>query len=75
MIAAVCQLRTETEQAVTMEKAARMVREAAQSGADIVVLPEMFNCPYSKEYFKKFAALGHEEAVKEKVLELFYKEV
>ena len=65
MIAAVCQLRTETEQAVTMEKAARMVREAAQSGADIVVLPEMFNCPYSKEYFKKFAALGHEEAVKE----------
>ena len=65
MIVAVCQLRTETEQAVTMEKAARMVREAAQSGADIVVLPEMFNCPYSKEYFKKFAALGHEEAVKE----------
>ena len=54
MIAAVCQLRTETEQAVTMEKAARMVREAAQSGADIVVLPEMFNCPYSKEYFKKY---------------------
>ena len=28
MIVAVCQLRTETEQAVTMEKAARMVREA-----------------------------------------------
>lgn len=65
MKVAVCQLRTETEQAVTMEKAARMVREAAQSGADIVVLPEMFNCPYSKEYFKKFAALSHEEAVKE----------
>lgn len=61
--AALCQLRTETNRDLTMEKTARMVREAAQNGADIVVLPEMFNCPYSREYFKTFAALGHEETV------------
>lgn len=61
---AVCQLRTELSQTETMEKARRMMSEAAGNGAEIVVLPEMFNCPYSSEYFKKYAALGHHEAVK-----------
>ena len=60
---AVCQLRTELMQQDTMMKAEGMIREAAAKGADFVVLPEMFNCPYSKAYFKKYAALGHEEAV------------
>ena len=60
---AVCQLRTELDQDETMEKAARMLREAAQNGAQIVVLPEMFNCPYSGKYFRRFAASGHEAAV------------
>ena len=62
---AMCQIRTETDRKATMEKAERMVREAAEKGADIVQLPEMFNCPYAKEYFKTFAALGHEDTVKE----------
>lgn len=60
---AVCQLRTELDQDETMEKAARMVREAAQNGAEIVALPEMFNCPYSREYFLRCAGRGHEAAV------------
>ena len=60
---AMCQIRTETDRKATMEKAERMVREAAEKGADIVQLPEMFNCPYAKEYFKTFAALGHEDTV------------
>ena len=55
---AVCQLRTELEQAETMEQAARMIREAARNGAEIVVLPEMFNCPYAEEYFKRYAETG-----------------
>ena len=60
---AVCQLRTELEQAETMDKAARMIREAAHNGAEIVVLPEMFNCPYADAYFKRYADTG-EAAVK-----------
>lgn len=60
---AVCQLRTELDQGETIAKAELMLRQAAGNGADIVVLPEMFNCPYSKEYFKKYAALGHEQTV------------
>lgn len=60
---AICQLRTELDQRETMEKAYRMIAEASGNGADIVALPEMWNCPYSKEYFKKYAAIGHQEAV------------
>ena len=49
---AICQIRTELIQEETVAKAEAMVREAAENGADIVVLPEMWNCPYSKGYFK-----------------------
>ena len=62
---AVIQLRTELNQAETMAKAERMLREAARNGAEIAVLPEMFNCPYSGKYFRKYAAPGHEAAVSE----------
>ena len=55
---ALCQLRTETDYDATMDKAARMVREAAGRGAQIVMLPEMFNCPYSGEFFRAFAERG-----------------
>ena len=61
---AICQLRTETELDATMEKTGAMLREAARCGAQIAVLPEMFNCPYAGRYFRQFAALGHEETVK-----------
>ena len=52
---AVIQLRTELDRALTMEKAERMIKEAASNGARVVALPEMWNCPYSKEYFRPFA--------------------
>ena len=62
---AICQLRTETDRTETMLKTKAMVSEAASKGADFVVLPEMFNTPYSREYFKKFAGLGHKETVEQ----------
>lgn len=62
---AVCQLRTELESVQTMEKAAAFVKRAAEGGADFAVLPEMFSCPYSAPYFRRFAAEGHEKAVAE----------
>ena len=60
---AVCQIRTEVDWDDTMGKAERMIRQAAEDGAEVVALPEMFNCPYSREYFKQFAARGHEASV------------
>lgn len=57
---ALCQMRTELVLEETLKKTESMVREAAQGGAQIVVLPEMFSCPYSGRYFHAFAAQGHE---------------
>lgn len=59
----VLQLRTELDYEKTMKKAAALVREAAESGADFVVLPEMFNCPYSRKYFSAFAKLAQKDCV------------
>jgi len=60
---AVLQLRTELNYDATMDKAHAMLAEAALSGCDIAVLPEMFSCPYDRTYFKTFAARGHEQTV------------
>lgn len=60
---AVLQLRTETDYQVTMEKARRMLLAAAENGAQLAVLPEMFSCPYDRAYFRAFAERGHEETV------------
>ena len=62
---AVCQIRTETDYDVTLEKAAAMIHEAAASGASVVVLPEMFSCPYSKEYFHAAAKRGHADVCRQ----------
>ncbi len=60
---AVCQLKTEADYRAAMDKTEAMLRTAAEHGAQVAVLPEMFNCPYSGQYFKRFAAAGHEDAV------------
>ncbi len=60
---ALCQIRTELDWEETMNKAERMIREAAANGADFAVLPEMFSCPYSRKYFRSFASAGHESTV------------
>lgn len=62
--AAVCQLRTETDSAVTLSKAETMIKEAARNGAEVICLPEMFSCPYASEYFRLSAAQGHETVKK-----------
>ena len=59
---AACQLRTELDYEETMAKAETMIRDAAGAGAKVVVLPEMFSCPYNGEYFMKAAQHGHEDA-------------
>ena len=56
---AVCQFRTEIDYEETMAKAENMLRDAAGTGADIAVLPEMFSCPYDRKYFRIFAERGH----------------
>ena len=38
-----------------LNKARRMAEEAAENGAEMAVLPEMFCCPYANEFFPKYA--------------------
>lgn len=40
-------------------KAEAFVREAAGQGADLIVLPEMFNCPYDSDYFRDYSEEKH----------------
>jgi len=52
---AVCQLLVGSNKQSNILNAAKSVREAAQNKANVVVLPEMWNCPYSNESFPKYA--------------------
>jgi len=38
-----------------IQNAQRLIRKAAEDGSQVVVLPEMFNCPYARRYFPIFA--------------------
>lgn len=50
-----CQMAVKKDKAENLKKAEILIREAAGQGAQVVVLPEMFNCPYANQYFKPFA--------------------
>lgn len=38
-----------------IEKASSMIREAANNGAELVILPEIFICPYNNQCFSQYA--------------------
>jgi predicted amidohydrolase len=51
-----CQMMViKTTKRENIEKARTMIYEATDKGAQIVVLPEMFNCPYSIKHFREYA--------------------
>ena len=49
-----CQMPTVDDLSANLNTAAACVREAAQKGAAIVCLPEMFACPYQNEAFVRY---------------------
>ncbi|KAK9852129.1 hypothetical protein WJX84_012139 [Apatococcus fuscideae] len=52
---ALCQLLTTDNKEANISTAQSAIKEAASNGADMVVLPEMWNCPYSNDSFPTFA--------------------
>ncbi len=52
---ALIQMAARTRKEDSLETAVYFIKEAKKSGADVVVLPEMFNCPYSTANFPKYA--------------------
>ena len=47
---ALIQLKTVTDKAKNLVRATELIKQAASDGADVIVLPEIFNCPYTKEH-------------------------
>ncbi|KAJ8770171.1 hypothetical protein K2173_011506 [Erythroxylum novogranatense] len=52
---ALCQLSVVPDKNRNLNIALNMIKVAAQKGAKLVVLPEMWNCPYSTDYFADFS--------------------
>lgn len=52
---ALCQLLVKADKQSNLNHAAAMLQEAAAGGAQLAVLPEMFNCPYDIHCFRDYA--------------------
>lgn len=52
---ALCQLSVKADKRENLNQAAQMLQEAASAGAQVAVLPEMFNCPYDIHRFRDYA--------------------
>lgn len=51
-----CQMMvTESSKKENIDKAKKMIYDAADKGAKIISLPEMFNCPYNNKHFRNYA--------------------
>ena len=55
---ALCQMNVVDDKEKNLENASLMIKEGVSKNADFIVLPEMFNCPYSND---KFIEYGEEE--------------
>lgn len=58
-----CQMKGSFDKKESMRTAERFIREAAEHGADVISLPEMWNCPYSNDYFREYAETPGGETV------------
>ena len=52
---ALCQMNVIDDKEENIIRATAMIKEAANKDSDFIVLPEMFNCPYSNEKFIEYA--------------------
>lgn len=52
---ALCQLKVGDNKWENIDKARSMIRKAADGGAKIILLPEMFTCPYELHNFPEYA--------------------
>lgn len=52
---ALCQMKVIDNKNSNIKNALNMIKVSAENKSDLVVLPEMFNCPYDNEKFREYA--------------------
>ncbi|QGT99865.1 putative amidohydrolase / Aliphatic amidase AmiE [Candidatus Syntrophocurvum alkaliphilum] len=55
ILAAICQMKVGSDKKTNLSNAQKIIQEAAKKGADMVVLPEVFNSPYQTDLFPAYA--------------------
>jgi predicted amidohydrolase len=55
MKVALCQMNVVEDKEKNIQKAIAMISTARKKGADLAILPEMFNCPYENEKFLEYS--------------------
>ena len=55
---ALCQMNVVDDKERNLKKATSMIADSVDGNADFIILPEMFNCPYSND---KFIEYGEDE--------------
>ncbi len=50
-----CQMKGSFDKQESMKTAEKAIRQAAENGAAVISLPEMWNCPYSNDYFREYS--------------------
>jgi predicted amidohydrolase len=51
----ICQFQVVADKATNLERATQFINRVAGAGAQIIALPEMFNCPYRQKSFAQYA--------------------
>lgn len=64
---AVCQMNVVDSKETNVDKAVDMIEAAAKNDADLVLLPEMFNCPYDNSKFREYAESAEDSATIERI--------
>jgi omega-amidase len=52
---ALCQMSVDPDKGTNIARASHAIRDAASRGAQLIVLPEMWNCPYANDSFPIYA--------------------
>lgn len=57
---ALCQMNVVDDKEANLKKASLMISDSVANNADFIVLPEMFNCPYSNDKFIEYCEDEHD---------------
>ena len=67
---ALCQMNVIDDKEANLKKATSMITDSANKNADFIVLPEMFNCPYSNDKFIEYGEYENESITLKAISEL-----